>query len=225
MSELLLFVAPGTCARVPTVALEEAGAKYETRLVRTSAHEQKTPEYLKINPKGKVPVLVVDGTPLTENVAILSWLNKRFPEAGLLPKAKDDFETAQQVSDLAFFSGTVHPVVTRVAMPQKFIKDEALAYDVVRAGGTKDMQPVMGMINDRLADRTWWYGDTWSIVDAYLFWTWWRIEVVGFDGSPFPHIKAHAERILERPSVKRAMDFEARNVEILRAEGNYREHR
>lgn len=225
MPELKLFVAPGSCARVPTIALEEIGVPFETELVRTAAGHQKSPEYLKINPKGKVPVLVVDGVPLTENVAILSWLNRTFPQAGLLPEATDPFAQAHQISDLAFFSGTVHPVVTRIAMPMKFIDDEEQSFDIIRPKGAKDMQPVMGMINDRLADRKWWYGDDWSIVDGYLFWTWWRIGVVGFDQDPFPNIRAHAVRIVERPSVSRAMAREEVHVAQLKEEGFYRAHR
>ncbi len=222
MPDLKLFVSPNSCARVPTIALEEIGVPFETELVRTAALQQKTPEYLRINPKGKVPVLVVDGTPLTENVAILSWLNQTYPEAGLLPSVTEPFEVAEQIADLAYFAGTVHPHVTRVAMPMKFIDDVELSFDIVRAKGIADMNTVMSMINKRLEGQNWWYGDTWSIVDAYLFWTWWRIGVVGYPQDAFPNIKAHEARILERPSVQRAMEREAENIEILKAEGNYR---
>ncbi|MDJ0639687.1 MAG: glutathione S-transferase family protein [Paracoccaceae bacterium] len=222
MPELKLFVSPGSCARVPTIALEEVGVPFDTELVRTAINQQKSPEYLKVNPKGKVPVLVVDGVPMSENVAILSWINRTFPDANLLPKAADDFEACQQIGDLAFFSGTVHPFVTRIAMPMKFISDVDLSFDIVRSKGKEDMQPVMAMINDRLANQPWWYGDDWSVVDGYLFWVWWRITGVGFDPAPFPHIQDHISRIQERPSVQRAMAREAANVEILKAEGNYR---
>ena len=222
MPELKLFVSPGSCARVPTIALEEVGVPFDTELVRTAINQQKSPEYLKVNPKGKVPVLVVDGVPMSENVAILSWINRTFPDANLLPKAADDFEACQQIGDLAFCSGTVHPFVTRIAMPMKFISDVDLSFDIVRSKGKEDMQPVMAMINDRLANQPWWYGDDWSVVDGYLFWVWWRITGVGFDPAPFPHIQDHISRIQERPSVQRAMAREAANVEILKAEGNYR---
>ena len=221
MPYLKLYVAPGSCARVPTVALEEIGVPFETELVRTAAGQQKTPEYLRVNPKGKVPVLVIDSIPLTENVAILSWLHKTYPDAKLLPATSDPLEASQQLSDLAYFSGTVHPHVTRVAMPLKFIDDAELSFDIVRSRGIADMNPVMAMINRRLSDREWWYGDTWSIVDAYLFWTWWRIRVV-YPQDDFPHLVDHAARIMERPSVIRAMQREAENIEILKSEGNYR---
>ncbi|MEO0979632.1 MAG: glutathione S-transferase N-terminal domain-containing protein, partial [Pseudomonadota bacterium] len=94
MPEFLLFVAPNTCARVPTIAIEEIGVPFETELVRTAANQQNSPEFLKLNPKGKVPTLLVDGVPLTENVAILSWLNAEYPEANLLPKTTSAFEAS-----------------------------------------------------------------------------------------------------------------------------------
>lgn len=219
--DLKLFVAPATCARVPTIALEETGVAFETELIRTAANQQKTPEYLAINPKGKVPALQIDGDVLTENVAILSWLNVTYPDANLLPKAATELDRLRQTSDLAFFAGTVHPLVTRIAMPIKFIEGDQ-AFDLVRPVGIDAMKPVMKMINDRLESGPWWYGDTWSVVDGYLFWVWWRITGVGFPTGDYPNIADHAALIQERPAVRRAMAREAAHVEQLKSEGLYR---
>ncbi|WP_420332575.1 glutathione S-transferase family protein [Roseibium sp.] len=221
MPEFLLFVAPNTCARVPTIALEEIGVPFETELVRTAADQQNSPEFLKINPKGKVPTLLVDGVPLTENVAILSWLNTEYPGANLLPKTSDTFESSQQIADLSFFSATVHPIVTRVAMPLKFIEDKALSFEIVRPVGIEAMNKVMNMIEARLAEGPWWYGDTWSALDGYLYWVWGRITGVGYPDENYPNIRRHFELNNERPAVQRAMAREAKNIEILKAEGNY----
>ena len=222
MPELKLFVATNTCARGPTIALEEIGVPFETELIRTAAGQQNSPEYLAVNPKGKVPALLVDGEPLTENVAILRWLNQTYPDAGLLPPVSDDFEAARQTADLAFFSATVHPLVTRIAMPMKFISGEQQAFDLIRPKGTEAMTPVMAMIDRRLADRQWWYGDEWSVVDGYLFWAWSRITGVGFPDDQFPNIRDHAERSMQRPAVARAMQREAVHIEQLKSEGVYR---
>lgn len=221
MPELKLFVAPNTCARVPTIALEEVGVPFETELMRMKAAQQKTPEFLALNPKGKVPTLLIDGAPLTENVAILTWLNDQFPDANLLPKTDDPLEKVRQTADLAFFSATVHPVVTRIAMPLKFIDDAALSFEIVRPNGMVAMDDIMKMIEARLSNGPWWYGDTWSIVDGYLYWVWARITGVGFDGAAYPNIRKHHELSNERPAVKRAMAREAVNVETLKAEGNF----
>jgi glutathione S-transferase len=221
VTDFNLFVSPGTCARVPTVALEEIGVPFTTTLLRFAEKQQKTAEFLAINPKGKVPTLVVDGQPLTENVAILSWLNRQFPDAALFPKATNDYEASKQIADLAYFSATVHPLVTRIAMPMKFMADAKESFNIVRPQGITDMNDVMTLINERLEEGPWWYGEQWSIVDAYLFWAWWRITGVGYPQDAFPNIKRHAEEIIKRPSVARAMQREAENVEILKSEGNY----
>lgn len=219
MPDLTLFVAPNSCARVPTIALEEIGVPFETELVRTSANQQNSPDYLRINPKGKVPALLIDNVPLTENVAILSWLNGQYPEAGLLPKTGTPLEALYQTADLAFFSATVHPHVTRIAMPVKFIEDKKLSFDIVRSKGVSDMKKVMGLIEARLEDCPWWYGANWSIVDGYLYWAWSRIIGVGFPDDAFPNIRRHTELSDARPAVQRAMAREAINIEILKAEG------
>ncbi len=221
MPDLKLFVAPNTCARVPTIALEEIGVPFETELVRTAANQQNSPEFLKINPKGKVPTLLIDGEPLTENVAILTWLNATFPDAHLLPETSTPLDTVKQTADLAFFAGTVHPTITRIAMPVKFIEDKALSFQLVRPKGTEAMMPIMSMINKRLEDSPWWYGDSWSAVDSYLYWAWGRITGVGFPGDAFPNIQRHHDLSNERPAVQRAMAREAENVKVLEAEGLY----
>lgn len=221
MQNLLLFVAPNTCARVPTIALEEIGEPFDTSLVRTAAGQQHSPEFLKLNPKGKVPTLLIDDRPLTENVAILSWLNVTFPQARLLPEASDPVEIYRQTADLAFFAGTVHPVVTRIAMPMKFIPDAASSFETVRPRGVEDMHKIMSMIEARLEDGPWWYGANWSVVDGYLFWAWGRITGVGFDRSDYPYITRHHTLCAARPAVERAMAREAVNVEILKSEGNF----
>ncbi len=222
MPELKLFVAPNTCARVPTIALEEAGVPFSTELVRVAANQQNSTEFLKLNPKGKVPTLLIDGAPLTENVAILSWIDKAFPDAALLPEPATEFDALKQIADLAFFAGTVHPTVTRVAMPVKFIADKALSFEIVRPPGVEAMHKLMAMIETRLADGgPWWYGERWSVVDAYLFWVWGRITGVGFPPDNYPNIRRHYDLSSARPSVQRAMAREAENVEILKSEGHY----
>ncbi len=219
MPDLKLFVAPNTCARVPTIALEEIGARFETELVRMATNQQNSPEFLKINPKGKVPTLLIDGEPLTENVAILTWLNTTFPDAHLMPETSDPFDTVKQTADLAFFAGTVHPTITRIAMPVKFIDDKALSFELVRPKGTEAMMPIMSMINQRLENGRWWYGDIWSAVDGYLYWAWDRITGVGFPGDAFPNIQRHHKLSNERPAVRRAMAREAEDTAMLKGEG------
>lgn len=219
MPELKLFVAPNSCARVPTIALEEIGVPFDTQLVRTLAGEQNTPEFLAVNPKGKVPTLMIDGHPLTENVAILTWLNDTYPEANLMPKTTDGFEKVLQISDLSFFSATVHPNVTRISMPMKLMADKELAIKTVRPFAMKDMHKIMKMIEARLENGPWWYGDTWSAVDGYLYWVCSRVMSGGFPLNEYANLSRHFDMSNERPAVQRAMAREAVNIEILKSEG------
>ncbi len=219
MPELKLFVAPNSCARVPTIALEEIGVPFDTQLVRTLAGEQNTPEFLAVNPKGKVPTLMIDGQPLTENVAILTWLNDTYPEANLMPKTTDGFEKVLQISDLSFFSATVHPNVTRISMPMKLMADKELAIKTVRPFAMKDMHKIMKMIEARLENGPWWYGDTWSAVDGYLYWVCSRVMSGGFPLNEYVNLSRHFDMSNERPAVQRAMAREAVNIEILKSEG------
>ncbi|HKX56039.1 MAG TPA: glutathione S-transferase N-terminal domain-containing protein, partial [Xanthomonadales bacterium] len=95
MSKAQLYMAPGTCARVSSICLEELGLDFETVVIRFMRGEHKSPDYKKLNPKGKVPTLVIDGESLTENVAIISYLNERFAEARLMPEAADPLTRAR----------------------------------------------------------------------------------------------------------------------------------
>lgn len=224
MPKFTLFVAPGTCARVPTIALEEIGVPYETELVRLPLKEQKSPEFLAINPKSKVPALLIDGVPLTENVAILTWLNQTYPEANLLPKARSDLDAAQQTADLAAISGTIHPILTRIAMTQNFTKRDG-DLDGIREAAVEAMAPFMAMINERLSGQPWWYGKDWSIVDAYISWVWWRLDVVDYPGEAFQNLCDHAKRNHQRPSVARAMASELIYARQMKADGLQIPHR
>ena len=105
---LTLYFSPGSSAMAAHIALHEVGAAFESRPLSFHKKENRTPEYLAINPEGKVPTLVIDGRPLTEVAGILFYLARRFPEAGLLPM--DDIEAeAQVVSWMSFIAATVHP--------------------------------------------------------------------------------------------------------------------
>jgi glutathione S-transferase len=104
---LTLYFAPGASSMAPHIALFETGAAFEGRPVSFKKDENRTPEYLAINPLGQVPTLVIDGRPLTEVAAILFYLARTYPDAGLLP---DDAEgEAQVISWMSFIAATVHP--------------------------------------------------------------------------------------------------------------------
>lgn len=218
MTQLVLYYAPDTCARVTMIALEEAGVAYEPRLVSFVRGDTRAPEYARLNPRGKVPVLVIDGEPLTENVAILSWLAKRFPEAGLLPKTDHPVAEARIMADLAWCASGLHPFVTRMRLPQYFCALPE-ARENVRNLAEQGIRAEYNIVEARLKDGPWWYGDNWSILDAYINWTWFRVTGCGLDAADYPRLSDHDRRLRERPSVKRALDIHARATRELAEKG------
>lgn len=217
MSDIQLYTAPGTCGRVSCIALEETGEEFDTVLIRFMRGEHKSPDFKKLNPKGKVPTLLVDGDPLTENVAILNFLNKRYPSAKLLPETNSALDAARQLADLSFCAATLHPIVTRIRMPGFFASDDAARS--VWEKGCAAMNEYFGLIDERLADRQWWYGDAWSVMDAYLYWIYWRCAGADYDIAPFSNFQGHAEHMEARPATQRALEREAKAQAQLEAEG------
>ena len=217
MTDIVLHFAPGSCSRVSLTALLETGAEFKAELMRFGKGGNRSPEYLRLNPKGKVPLLVVDGEPLTENVAILSFLNQMFPEAGLLPPVTTPIDAARQTADLCFCSATLHPVVTRLRMPGRFVAPKG-----ARSVWEKSAEVMHGnfrLIEDRLAKGPWWYGDAWSVMDAYLGWVFWRVEGSDFPVTSYPRFADHNRQLSARPSVKRALEIEEAASAALAAEG------
>lgn len=212
-----LYMAPYTCARVTAIALEEAGVPFDTQLIRFMKGEHKSAEFKRLNPTGKVPALAIDGVVLAENVAILTYLGERFPEARLLPDAATAAERARHLADLCFCSSTLHPIVTRIRMPQFFAGPENAV--AVKRSGEQAMDEHFQRIEQRLADGPWWYGEQWSAVDGYLYWVFWRVEGAGYEVSRFPAFTAHARAMEQRPAVQRALAREEAAQARLVAEG------
>lgn len=208
-SRPLLFLAPGTCARVPLIALQAIGEPFDLKIIHLTKGEQKTAAYRQINPKGKVPALVIDGETLTENVAILTYLNERFPQARLLPAAERLIDRMQILADLAFCAATLHPIVSRICVPHLLAPDSGAA---VKAQAEKAMPEYFALIDERLKHGEWWYGDQWSVMDAYLFWIFTRVEGCGFKVDEFGGFHAHSQRMMTLPVVESAMAREAREL-------------
>lgn len=216
-NDIKLYMAPGTCARVPAITLEEADVAFDSIVVRFLKGEHKSPAFRALNPKSKVPTLVFDGETLTENVAIALYLNHRFPHARLLPPANTELDRCRIIADLSYCAATLHPIVSRIRIPQFFANPEAAGH--VWKTGCEAMTDNFALIDARLQNDPWWYGDSWSIMDAYLYWIFWRVAGADFDTTPFPHFEAHAARMEDRPAVQRALQREADAETILMKEG------
>jgi len=184
---LTLYFAPGSSSMAAHIALHEVGVPFERRPLSFARQENRTPDYLALNPEGKVPTLLVDGRPLTEVAGILYYLARQFPEAGLLPR--DDIEAeAQVVSWMSFIASTLHPA---------------------RRRGMDYVTQVWNIADRRLGRRDWAL-DRYSIADIHLFRLYWRI-VGSLKPEPgtFPNLAAHYDRMMARPAVQRACEIEA----------------
>ena len=201
-----LHFSPGACSRVTLIALEEADAEYMVNLVSLKNGDQRKPAFRALNPKGKVPVLETPEGVLTENVAILTYLSRRYPHAHLLP-TEDDWEHAKALSTLAWFASTIHPLLTLLRYPERFC-DIPEAPVRVRSLAVAQLLVQMQAAEDQLAGRKWILGDRWSIADAYLFWSWERCEESGFEPSRFPRLVDHHSRMKTWPAVLRALERE-----------------
>jgi glutathione S-transferase len=200
---------PGACSRVTMNALEEIGVAYDDVGVNMRTSAQKSPEYLAVNPKGKVPAIVFDGQVMTENAAILWHLHRQYPDAGLLPRSGDPLTEHQGLSDLVWCSGTIHPIVRQIRMPIRYTSGDP---EGVKADGVAKFSEECTRMSDRIGD-SWWYGDDWSIIDTYLYWAYSTAQSGGFELDRFPALIAHGNRVQVRPAFMRAQAREQAALE------------
>ena len=167
------------------IALHEIGVPFETRPMSFKNQDMRAPEFLALNPEGKVPVLLIDGRPLTEVAAILFYLAKRFPDAELLPHDDIDAE-AQALSWMSFIAATLHPA---------------------RQRGLEYASQAYGIADRRLGGG--WALGRYSIADIHLFRLYWQL-VNSLNPAPdtFPNLTAHYQRMMARPAVQRTIEIE-----------------
>ncbi len=205
MTTLTLHYAPTTCATVTLIALEASGHPFEVKLVQMMKGAHRKPDYLAMSPAGKVPVLVVDGKPMTENVAILAWLAGRFPEAQLLPDPGDFRGRIEVLADLAYCAATLQPFSPRIRMPERICATDP---ERVRTQAIEQLRLQLDWIEARLgaSESGWWYGARWSLVDAHLGWFFRGVtRPPGLDASLYPNLSRHGAEWLARPAVQRAV--------------------
>ena len=202
--EIALYYAPNTCALAPYITLTEAGADFEARPLNFRKRQQFAPEYLSINPKHKVPMLVVDGKMLTENVAIHQWVHRTFPAAKLLPA--DPWDELKAIAIHSWCSSGIHPYLSRINNPPK-VCDAPDGSDSVVKFATEGLFESFKIADDMLAGRDYFF-DRFMTPDAHFFWCCRRTTQFDIDLSGFPNVAAHFARMQERPSVKKLLAFE-----------------
>jgi glutathione S-transferase len=203
---LKLYYAPGTCALASHIALEEAGAKYEAVRLSFRANQQQTPEYLAINPKGRVPALITAAGTLTETPAILAYVAQSFPAAGLAPLA-DAFAFGRVQSFNSYLCSTVHVAHAHRMRGYRWADDPA-AHAAMQKKVPATVGACFDLIEREMFAGPWVTGDRYTICDPYLFTLAQWLEADGVDPAQFPKVFDHRRRMAERPAVKRALAAE-----------------
>jgi glutathione S-transferase len=203
---LTLFYATNTCALASHIALEEAGADYETRWIDFAAAEQTKPEYLKINPKGRVPALMTGRGVLTETPAILAFIAQSHPEAGLAP-VDDPFAFAELQAFNAYLCATVHVAHAHRARGYRWADDPA-AFEAMKKKVPQSVGACFDLIERQMLRGPWVMGETYTIADPYLFTIARWMEVDSIDPAAFPRVLDHRDRMAERLAVQRVLKSE-----------------
>ncbi len=201
---LTLTYSPGACSLVPYILLTEAGAAFDTLVVNLGKGENHDAAYLRINPKGKVPALIINGAVLTENVALQIWIARQFPQAQLLPA--DPMDYVRAVSVMAWCAAGIHPKLTQQARPERYCDMPGTAENV-RALGSHSLFELYGIAEEMLAGREW-FVDRFSCADAYFYWCFRRGAQFQPDVSAFKNCVAHRQRMEQRASVQKLLAYE-----------------
>ena len=199
---LKLYYSPGACSLAPHIVLEEIGRPFEPVCVMLKDGEHLKPEYLALNPHGRVPALALDGEVLTEVTAVLFWLAQSAPEHELLPH--EARAQAQAISLMSWLASSVHIAFAQVWRPARF-SDVQGTHAAIQDSGREAVVRHYEEIEQRLRHQPFALGTHYSVLDPYLtvFYRWgWRI---GLDMERFPSWHGHAQRIAERPAVQRAL--------------------
>lgn len=207
-----LFYFPGSCALAPHIALEEAELSGDFVLVDLAKQEQLSAEFLRINPKGHVPVLLHDKFVLTENLAVLRYISRLTPEKKLWPD--NPREEASCIEWLSWLSSTLHPAYRHVLRPERFATGNEAILNV-RTHGRVIARKYWEEVEKKLDNSNWLFGDHYTVADPYLlvYWMWGRGKTLGFDMSnDFPKWTAHTKRMISRPAVQRA--FSRENIDL-----------
>ena len=197
-----LYTAPGTCALASHIALEETGADYTAERLDFKNSQQTTPQYLSINPKGRVPALVTDHGTLTETPAILAFVASSFPKAKLVPD--DPFAFAQAQSFNSYLCSTVHINHAHKMRGYRWAGDETSFADMKRKV-PETMAASFGLIERDMLKGTWVMGEQFKICDPYIYTISGWLEGDGVDLAKLPKVAAHRKRMEERPAVQKVL--------------------
>lgn len=185
---LTLYFDPGASSMAPHIALHEVGAEFEPRPLSIAAGDNRKPDYLAMTPSGKVPTMLIDGRPMVEVAAILFYIARRFPEAGLLPPDEDIERQAHVIEWMSFVASGIHPIWSK---------------------GIDVATPAYQLADQKLGGNDWAVG-VYSIADIHLFRLFWRFSnKFKPEQGAFPNLERHYKTMLARPAVQKTLAAEA----------------
>lgn len=200
---LKLYYVPGTCALASHIALVEAGAPHAVERLDFKTNQQNSPDYLKINPKGRVPTLVTDRGVLTETPAILAYIAQSFPQAKLAP-LDDAFEFARVQAFNSYLCSTVHVNHAHKGRGYRWATQEASFADM-KSMVSKTMAASFGLIERDMLKGPWVMGDSYTVCDPYLYTLTLWLDGDGVDLATLPKVKAHRAAMEQRPAVQKVL--------------------
>jgi len=203
---LKLYYTPDTCALASHIALNEASADYTITRISFAREEQRQPEYLAVNPKGRVPALVTDQGILTETPAILAFIAQSYPKAALAP-LDDPFRFAQVQAFNLYLCATLHVAHSHRMRGARWANDAASFADMQRKV-PESVGDCYRLIEESLPAGPWVMGETYTVCDPYLFTMAQWMEADGVDPGRFPKVSDHRRRMSERPQVRDAIAAE-----------------
>lgn len=203
-----LFYSPGSCSLAPHILLEEIGHPYQLEKVLVAEGQTQTPQYLAINPKGRIPALEIrEDLILTELPAISFYLARSDDSARLIPR--DPLLEARCIEWFNWLSGAVHAVAFgQIWRPARFVQNETIFTDIKEKGRLNVLEN-FAFIEKQLQDRIWAVGKDYSLVDPYLLvFYYWGIRI-GLDMSAnYSAWSKHTENLMQRPTVIAALKQE-----------------
>ena len=197
------YYSPGTCALASHIALEEAGAAYTAERVDFKSNQQNSPEYLAVNPKGRVPAMVTDRGILTETPAMLAFIAQSFPKAKLAP-LEDSFAFAQVQAFNSYLCSTVHVAHAHKGRGYRWATEETSFADMKRKV-SESVGATFALIERGMLKGPWVMGEAYTICDPYLFTlaTW--LEGDNVDLAAIPRVMDHRKRMSDRPAVQKVL--------------------
>ena len=199
---LKLYFSRGSSALAAHILLEEAKAVYSTQEVSIPKGEHQSPAFLKLSPKGRVPVLETAEGPITENPAILEYIAARHPDANLAPSGI--FEQANARSLCAYLCATTHVAFAHKQRGARWV-DDADAVKAMQRRVPQNMAESAAYLEAYVMNGAWALGDTYSFCDPYLFLVGRWITACDLSLNDYPKLAAHHAAMRARPATTTAL--------------------